>query len=75
MESDLIRSSDYYAAFDEAESSFGLTDPAAAKVRRDVISPLFSRRAIMKLETVIQDKVRSGCQKLPQRQFINACPG
>jgi hypothetical protein len=34
-----------------------MTDPYDAKVRRDIIGPLFSRRAILKLESVVQEKV------------------
>ncbi|KAF5359444.1 hypothetical protein D9756_002939 [Leucocoprinus leucothites] len=47
----------FYDCFHEQESSFGLTDPKAAKKRRDVILPLFSRRAILKLESLIQHSI------------------
>ena len=38
-----------------------MTDPHEAKVRRDINGPLFSRRAILKLEGVIQEKVHTLC--------------
>lgn len=44
----------FYDCFYEEESSFGLTDPKLAKKRRDILLPLFSRRAILKLENLIQ---------------------
>ena len=49
----------FYAAFGLDESTIGFCDPKEAKIRRDIISPLFSRRAILKLEGVIQDKVQT----------------
>ncbi|KAI5893942.1 cytochrome P450 [Schizophyllum commune H4-8] len=45
-----------YRAFPD-KSSFGSIDPVQAKARRDAISPLFSRRAIAKLEPFIQEKI------------------
>lgn len=47
----------FYACFGEDESSFGYTDRREAKARKEVLSPLFSRRSILKLEHVIQEKV------------------
>lgn len=47
----------YYQSLGVDESSMALTDPKKAKIRRDIISPLFSRGAIRKLEWVVQDKV------------------
>ncbi|KZP31921.1 cytochrome P450 [Athelia psychrophila] len=35
----------------------GWSDPQLSKARKDVLSPLFSRRAILKLENVVQEKV------------------
>ncbi|KAL1680777.1 cytochrome P450 [Schizophyllum commune] len=52
-----------YSAFPDG-SSFGSIDPVQAKVRRDAISPLFSRRAIAKLETFIREKVDKLTTKL-----------
>ncbi|TRM68171.1 cytochrome P450 [Schizophyllum amplum] len=46
-----------YRAFGQQDSSFGSTDPVFAKARRDIISPLFSRRAILKLEPFVQQKI------------------
>lgn len=47
----------FYDCFYEEESSFGLTDPKLAKKRRDILLPLFSRRAILKLENLIQHSI------------------
>lgn len=44
--------------FGQDESSFGFTDPGKSKARREILNPLFSRRAIISLEHVIQHKVR-----------------
>ncbi|KAL1739519.1 cytochrome P450 [Schizophyllum fasciatum] len=53
-----------YRAFSQPTSSFGCVDPFFAKARRDVISPLFSRRAIAKLEPFIHEKVDQFTSKL-----------
>ncbi|KAF7983552.1 hypothetical protein HWV62_21130 [Athelia sp. TMB] len=45
----------YYKSFTAEESTFGYADPKLAKGRRDILSPLFSKRAIAKLEHLIQD--------------------
>ncbi|KAF8874994.1 cytochrome P450 [Infundibulicybe gibba] len=47
-----------YDSFNQSQSSFGFIDPQLAKNRKDVIRPLFSRRAILNLETVVQDAVK-----------------
>ncbi|KAF9039634.1 cytochrome P450 [Hymenopellis radicata] len=39
------------------DSVFGTVDVQKHKARRDTINPLFSRRAILKLENVVQEKV------------------
>jgi hypothetical protein len=46
----------FYAAFPTG-NLFTTTDPREAKVRKDIMGPLFSRRAILKLESVIQRNV------------------
>ena len=46
----------YQVTHEDGASTF-LIDPQAAKARRDIMSPLFSRRAILELEYVIQEKV------------------
>jgi cytochrome P450 len=46
-----------YDCFGMREGIVGAIDPVWAKNRRDVLSPLFSRRAINNLEGVIQEKV------------------
>ncbi|KAJ6599961.1 cytochrome P450, partial [Mycena vulgaris] len=46
-----------YKAFRQDLSSFGLLDAREARRRREMLSPLFSRRAALKLEPIIQEKV------------------
>ncbi|KAJ7601968.1 cytochrome P450 [Roridomyces roridus] len=46
-----------YNAFKQDLSSFGFVDPHKAKQRRDLLGPLFSRRATLDLECTIQEKV------------------
>ncbi|KAJ6499845.1 cytochrome P450 [Mycena vulgaris] len=46
-----------YKAFRQDLSSFGFLDAREARRRREMLSPLFSRRAILQLEHVIQGKV------------------
>jgi cytochrome P450 len=55
--SKLTKDPAFYHSFDGDESSFTLTDPNLAKIRRKVLEPLFSRRAVLKLEVVVQEKV------------------
>ncbi|KAK0466636.1 cytochrome P450 [Armillaria novae-zelandiae] len=52
-----IKDPNYYFCFAQDESSFGFTDHAVAKKRRDVLLPFFSRRSILQLENIIQSKV------------------
>lgn len=47
----------FYTVMHEDESSFCFIDPKAAKARRDILLPLFSRRAILELQDVILTKV------------------
>ncbi|KAL1723449.1 cytochrome P450 [Schizophyllum commune] len=58
-----LKDSALYCAFPDG-SSFGSINPVQAKARRDAISPLFSRRAIAKLEPFIQEKVDKLTDKL-----------
>ncbi|TFK41442.1 cytochrome P450 [Crucibulum laeve] len=46
-----------YKCFNSDGSSFTFIDPHQSKIRREMLNPLFSRRAILKLEGVIQQKV------------------
>ncbi|KAI5893955.1 cytochrome P450 [Schizophyllum commune H4-8] len=54
-----------YRGFPE-ETTFGSADPVFAKARRDAISPLFSRRAVSKLEPFVREKVDKMTEKLVQ---------
>ncbi|KAL1744938.1 cytochrome P450 [Schizophyllum fasciatum] len=56
----------FYSAFELPHSSLGQADPAAAKIRRDAMGPLFSRQGIRRVEVIIQDKVDLLVQRLIQ---------
>ncbi|KAG6911692.1 hypothetical protein DXG01_007942 [Tephrocybe rancida] len=47
----------FYQSFGADESAFGAIRPQDSKSRRNMLAPLFSRRAILKFEPVILDKV------------------
>ena len=47
----------FYKCFQEDESSFGFIDKQEHKQRREILNPLFSRRAILKVESLVQEKV------------------
>ena len=49
-----------YTAFAEAESSFTILDYHGSKKRKDILLPLFSRKAIVDMQGLIQD-----CVSLP----------
>lgn len=49
-----------YDAFTLKSSVVTFVDPEKARRRREILSPFFSRRAILDLETSIQNKVISG---------------
>ncbi len=46
-----------YEAFGEDHSSFGLITYAEAKQRKDVLQPMFSRRAILNMQTLVRQNV------------------
>lgn len=43
-----------YESFGEDRSSFGFLTYAEAKERKDILTPLFSRRAIVNLQDLVQ---------------------
>ena len=47
-----------YEGFGEDHSSFGMLTYAESKLRKDVLLPLFSRRAILNMQGLIRQKVR-----------------
>jgi len=47
----------FYDAAKRPESSFGFIDPQKSRERQNALRPLFSRRAVLKLENVIQQSV------------------
>ncbi|KAF8897381.1 cytochrome P450 [Infundibulicybe gibba] len=48
---------EFCRGFGVEQSSFGLIDPKQARIRRELLSPFFSRRAILKFEQVVQTEV------------------
>ncbi|KAI0747057.1 cytochrome P450 [Daedaleopsis nitida] len=46
-----------YLALNQDDSSFSIIDLREIKQRRDILGPLFSRRAILKLEDVVLSKI------------------
>ncbi|KAK7052841.1 hypothetical protein VNI00_004160 [Paramarasmius palmivorus] len=53
-----------YDCFAQPDSSFSYCDPQKARSRRSLLNPLFSRRAILKLEGVVQEQVHKLVQRL-----------
>ncbi|KAF9469040.1 cytochrome P450 [Collybia nuda] len=58
----------FYKCFGADGSAFGAIDPQDSKRRRGVLNPFFSRRAILNLEGVVQEKVDKLINCLTQRQ-------
>ncbi|THU91036.1 cytochrome P450 [Dendrothele bispora CBS 962.96] len=56
-DSSVVKDPELYAVFGFDESSIGFIDPNASLMRRELLNPFFSRRAILELEAVIQSKV------------------
>ncbi|KAJ6520602.1 cytochrome P450 [Mycena vulgaris] len=71
--STFVKDPTVYKAFRQDTSSFGLLDPHAAKTRREMLSPLFSRRATLKLEHVIQEKVDKLVDRILSHRDGAAC--
>lgn len=46
----------YHRTGGKGASTF-LIDPQASKARREIMGPLFSRRTVLELEHIVQDKV------------------
>ncbi|KZV96245.1 cytochrome P450 [Exidia glandulosa HHB12029] len=61
----------FYAAMHQPECSLTMMDRREAKTRRDVLAPLFSRKAVLQLETVVSEKV----DKLVTRVLSYAASG
>lgn len=53
-----------YQSFGEDRSSFGFLTYREAKIRKDVLSPLFSKRAISELQGVVGKNIDRLCQSL-----------
>jgi hypothetical protein len=47
----------FYQCFGLDKASFGTIDPHFSRARREVLLPMFSRRAILNLEWLVQEKV------------------
>ncbi|PPQ77318.1 hypothetical protein CVT25_010900 [Psilocybe cyanescens] len=55
--SHLTKDPSFYNCFGASGSAFGAIDPCVSKVRRAFMNSFFSRRAVIKLEDVIQQKI------------------
>ncbi|RPB01360.1 cytochrome P450 [Choiromyces venosus 120613-1] len=64
--SKLTKDPNLYLGFSASESVFTILDPALARTRREVIGPMFSRRAVLSLQPLIRDKIRTLCDKLSE---------
>lgn len=53
-----------YHSFGEDRSSFGFLTYREAKQRKDVLAPLFSKRAIAELQGLVQEKILRLCEAL-----------
>ncbi|KAF5345151.1 hypothetical protein D9758_009719 [Tetrapyrgos nigripes] len=62
--SKFLKDKGLYKTMNEDLSSFGTWDPVFHRKRRESMNPLFSRRAILKLESSIQAKVKHLVEKL-----------
>ncbi|KAK7464376.1 hypothetical protein VKT23_006543 [Stygiomarasmius scandens] len=70
--SKFVKEKAFYKTMQEEFSSFGTWDPVFHRKRKDTMNPLFSRRAILKLESSIQEKVDRLIQiLLPTREEID----
>ncbi|KAF8920111.1 cytochrome P450 [Mucidula mucida] len=56
----------FYKCFYFTEASFGFTDPHKHRVRRELLSPFFHRRAVLQLESVLQANVDKLVHKLSE---------
>ena len=63
-----------YEAFGEDHSSFGFLTYGEAKPRKDVLQPMFSRRAILGMQGLVRQNV---CQiaKLKKKNLIMSADG
>lgn len=62
--SKLVKDPFVYTAFGADESSFGFVNPHAARGRRDVLNPLFSRRGVISMQWLVAEKFDKLCEKL-----------
>ncbi|PUU78750.1 cytochrome P450 [Tuber borchii] len=53
-----------YHSFGASESVFTFLDPTTVRARRKVIGPMFSRRAVLSLQPLINGKIRKLCDIL-----------
>ncbi len=51
--------------FGEDDAAFAMTNVQDHRIRREIMNPLFSRRAILKLEIFVQEKVLVSHKFLP----------
>ncbi|KAG0134528.1 cytochrome P450 [Tuber indicum] len=59
----LTKDPNLYLSFGANDSVFTLLDPTIARTRREVISPMFSRRMVLSLQPLVSGKFRKLCDK------------
>ncbi|KAF9019737.1 cytochrome P450 [Hymenopellis radicata] len=59
---------DFYTGFGVDDSAFGMRNVQDHKIRREILNPLFSRRAILKLESFVQEKVDLFVEQIHKHQ-------
>lgn len=57
-----VKDPDFYGMFAQENAIFGMVSPAIHKLRKDLLSPLFSRRAVLGIEPLMKSKVRCSYQ-------------
>ncbi|KAK7052838.1 hypothetical protein VNI00_004157 [Paramarasmius palmivorus] len=61
---DFTKQKKLYRCFAQPDSFFVFSDPQKARARRALLNPLFSRRAILRLESVVQERVDKLVERL-----------
>ena len=73
------KSAEFYGAFGSGSSAFSTPDNKLHRVRRAALNPLFSRRMILELEDVVQDKAKKLVARvikaIPSRTPVNLHAG
>ncbi|KAH8150612.1 uncharacterized protein LAJ45_05308 [Morchella importuna] len=72
--SKLLKDSWVYNSFNASQSGFAMVDPSAAKGRRDVLSSLFSHRAISSMQGLLAENFDLLCTRLAEHNTTSSAP-